>query len=392
MLLVLFGLLAVTTLISWTVPDQLFRLTPHRWRDRLYGPDSSWVPALVAASVPFALGFPLGYALEDPQLSRVEIGFSLGFLAVALAGGGLLFSWRRARTEQRKAPASTGPELPREGTPPWLLTLPTCPPAMLRVVDHRAHRLDRALRRTSTTALATLPLLAIAVRVEDSPWLLPLVLLAVAAALSIPWLLRLRARDGHDRRPQLLGGTTTRDDDDRVARRFPTAPLLRPTTPFERVEHPRVIDGVCGGRHWWVVEQRAALNGDDQPVTRTTCLSWLPGVDLPALLVRGRDQVELTRWFSSGLVLESWAFGKRLHVLTDRAHAREATAVLHPRMMQHLLDHLPDGASLHIRGEHLSLVLDRPLSGSEVGPAVAALLTCADLLPSYLLKERAVTG
>lgn len=394
MLLVPFGLLTVLALVTWTVPRQLFLLTPSRWRERLYGRESTWTPALVAAAAPFALGFPLGYAIDDPQLSRLQLGLGMGCLASVLAGGGLLFSWRGARQEQSRADVTAGPVLPRDATPPWQLSLPTCPPSGLGTVDHSAHRLDRVLRRTSTGLLALLPVLGIAVRVADdgSPlasWLLVLGLLALVAVLAIPWLLRHRAGRGHEPRPHMLGGSITRNDSDRVARRFPNAPLLRPHGRFERVEHPRVIDGVSNGRYWWVVEQRAALNGDYQPVTRTTCLTWLPGVDLPPLLVRGRDQVELTRWFSSGMVLESWDFGQRLHVLTDRAHQRESTAVLHPRMMQHLLEHLPDGVSLHLRGDVLSLVLDRALSPAEVAPTVAVLLRCADLLPTFLLKELA---
>lgn len=394
MLLVPLGIIALVALVTWTVPRQLFLVTPSRWRERLYGPESTWAPALIAAAVPFVLGFPLGYAIDDPQLSRLQLGVGFGALASALAGGGLLFSWRAARRAQRRAGGGTGPLLPQSAVPPWQLSLPTCPPAALRTTNPGAHRADRVLRRASTGLLALLPGVAVAARFAGegsslASWLLVVGLVVLAAVLLLPWLLRQRASSGHQRPTHLLGGSVTRHDTDRVARRFPHAPLLRAQGRFDRVEHPLVIDGASSGRHWWVVEQRASLSGDYQPTTQTTCLTWLPGVDFPPLLVRGRDQVELAHWFASGLVLESWDFGQRLHVLTDRAHQRESTAVLHPRMMQHLLDHLPDGASVHLRSDVLSLVLHRPLSPAEVAPTVAVLLTCADFLPTFLLKELA---
>ena len=351
-------------------------------------------------------GFAVGqtvmaqYGMDDPSLNHVQMGLTFSALLGGIAGAGLLFSWRRARREQVHAASKSGPRLDGlgHGTPPWLLDLPTVPSGALSPVAVDDFRLERTLRRARTVLFGVVVLVGLALRFvpsdtdtgggQQGPLLLAFGI-ALSAAVGIAPLLRLRSRHLAAQSPRLLGGDATVNDTDRVGRRFGNAPLLRPKNRHDRLLHPLVVDGLTGGRHWWVVVQHAAMHGQRQPLQRTTCLVWLPGVHLPRVLVRGRDNVELTTWFAQGLALESWQFGQRLHVLADSQHIREATAILSPQMMEHLLGYLPDGGSLVVRGDLISLVIERPLHQNEVEPMMAFLLGCADRLPSFLLKDSA---
>jgi hypothetical protein len=346
--------------------------------------------------------FPAGYAMADPSLSPVEMGFTFAGLLGGLTGAGLLFSWRRARREQLHAQSTAGPALPlyRTGTPPWLLDLPTAPPNALVPVSVDDFRTERALRRARTALFALSSGFAIALRVHDvrshGTGSLPVPLaagfvLAFVGALSVTPVLRWRTRHLGAAAPRTLGGIVTRNDTGRVGRHFSHAPLLRATNRHDRLLHPLTVDGNTGGRHWWIVQQYAAMHGTRQPLRRTTCLVWLPRVNLPSVLVQGRDGADLRQWFGSGLELESWHFGQRLHIDVDRAYHRQATDVLHARMMEHLLAYLPDGGALLIRGDLVSLVFNRPLHLSEAEPIMTFLLTCADLLPTFLLKDSALS-
>ena len=394
--LTLLAVLLVVSLVAWAVPRQLYVTTPLAWRRSLYSPRSSWWPAVALAVIPVALAFPIGYGMGDPSLSRIEMGFTLSGILGGMTGAGLLWSWRRARREQLHAEASPGPALPpvHLGTPPWLLELPTAPTEALVPVSAPDFVIERGLRRARTVLFFVATMLAIVIRLQpartgqpdDGP-LLVTFSLVLLAALAVTPVLRWRTHDRSKASPQLLGGVVTTNDTDRLIRRFPHAPLFRATGPHDRLLQPTVVDGSTGGRYWWVVVQLAAMHGARQPLQRTTCLVWLPGVRLPPVLVRGRDNTELVNWFTPGLVLESWDFGQRLHALADGGHRREATDILHARMMDHLLAYLPDGGSLVVRDDLLSLVFDRQLHLSEVASVITFLLGCADLLPTFVLKD-----
>jgi hypothetical protein len=69
------------------------------------------------------------------------------------------------------------------------------------------------------------------------------------------------------------------------------------------------------------------------------------------------------------------------------ADRRTAVGLLSPRLVELVSQSLPDGAALVLRGDLLYVVLERRVHEDEIAPVIAFLLTCADLLPRYLLTS-----
>jgi hypothetical protein len=146
------------------------------------------------------------------------------------------------------------------------------------------------------------------------------------------------------------------------------------------------IDGWRG----WVVSEAGSPASSRERLLRSrqqsVSLMWLPGTRLPPVSVSGRETRYLLEQHKNQR-LELEEFNRYFHV--QATDARSASAVLSPRLMEHLLVSLPDGGTLRIAGDAATLVVPEPLQPWRVEEYVAFLSRVVALLPSYYLREYA---
>jgi hypothetical protein len=384
------------------------RLTPAI-RVRLLGRTGPAFAVLaILLAVPLALAMLGGWQLRDPD--DEQSGWFLPITMVVLIGGpaatvsGIV--WQRARRLARLDQRVRGPRLPAPGyaRPAPLPALPAPLPG--QTAPLRVHRVDRGLRR-ARTALFTLAfcayLLARVFQVQslgssvvDPPALmLLLIVLPLMAGLVLVMVLRFRERASGSRSTGDLGAVAraagwvlTRNDTDRVPAEFPAAPFMRQLSHRNPVEHKVVVDGATGGQPWWAVEQRGLvkLGAYSHQQSRTVVVTALAGAALPSVSVAGRDTVGVLDWFRDCIRLESDDLNQRLLVTATRGSEAVAWAVMNPRMMEHVLAHLPDGATLAFGGNTVSVVLPRALRTGDLATVPTFLLGAAALVPSSLLR------
>jgi hypothetical protein len=361
-----------------------------------------WRP-IVALGLPGVLGPVLGLVGSgDEPLLGLVVGAVLGLLTGSIA----LFVLLAAQRSYLVSLASPGPAVPPrgQGLAAWLVPVPTPFRTLVADGDRHAHRLDRGLRRTRSAALLLLVVLYPAARAwqllsfsahgeADVPGALLLGLVGAAVVwLAVTVILRCVPRTTATD-PLPIGSLLTKEDDDRLRERFPDAPLLRHAghrSARGGIRVPWTVDGLAGKRYWWVTVRQGAVY-DDRGLRRTrrrsTCLVWLPGLELPSVALRGRDSAAVADWFREGLPFESWDFNERWYVEHEAGCRRWAVALLHPRAMSLIDRSLPDGATLVFSSDTLCLSFERVLVPGEVAGIAAFALALADLVPVGVLHD-----
>jgi len=121
--------------------------------------------------------------------------------------------------------------------------------------------------------------------------------------------------------------------------------------------------------------------------SRTVVVTELPGAALPSVTVAGRDTVGVVDWFRDSIRLESDDLNHRLMVTAPRRSEAAAWSVMNPRMMEHVLAHLPDGATLAFGGNTVSVVLPRALRTGDLATVPWFLLGAAALVPRSAVRS-----
>jgi hypothetical protein len=136
------------------------------------------------------------------------------------------------------------------------------------------------------------------------------------------------------------------------------------------------------------VEQRGVVEygAFSKQQSRTVVVTELAGAALPGVTVAGRDTVGVLDWFRDSVRLESDDLNQRLIVTAARGGEAAAWAVMNPRMMEHVLAHLPDGATLAFGGNTVSVVLPRRLRTADLSTVPWFLLGAAALVPRTLTR------
>jgi hypothetical protein len=381
------------------------RLSPATRGGLLGGTGPAYAVLAVLLAVPIGLAMLGGWQLrgpddpDSPWFLPITFGVVLGAPAAAVAG----IVWQRARRLTRLDQRVPGPWLPASD-PDRMTTMPA-PRAPLpgATAPQRAHRADRGLRRARTALFALAfcgHMLARAFQSRNlgadvPPQLLLLILVPLLAGVALTLLLRRRHRVAGSRAPADLevlahshGWVLTRNDTERVPTRFPAAPFMRPQRLRDVVEQVVVVDGASGGHPWWAVEQRGVVNDGywSDRASRTVVVTELAGAALPSVTVAGRDTTGVLDWFLDSVRLESDDLNQRLMVTTARGSEAAAWAVMNPRMMEHVLAHLPDGATLAFGGNTVSVVLPRALRTGDLATVPSFCLGAAALLPSTLVR------
>ena len=133
-------------------------------------------------------------------------------------------------------------------------------------------------------------------------------------------------------------------------------------------------------------KERQGTGEDSQVVTRRFCLTvvelgvWTPGlvVDPENFLKRFAGRV-----FNSDIELESEDFNRAFRV--NSPDRRFASAVLHPRMMEHLLTLRELGWRLE--GDAMILVEDGAYDPTGIDARLAVMDSILDLIPEFLWQE-----
>jgi hypothetical protein len=383
------------------------RLSPAT-RVRLVGRTGPALAVLaVLLAVPLVLALVGGWQLRGPDDEQsawfmpITMGVLIGAPAAAVSG----IVWQRARRLAQVDQRVQGPRLPISA--PGLVAALPAPRAPLpgQTAPSRVHRADRGLRR-ARTGLFTLAfcayLLARAFQAqhlgsgaEPPPQMLLLIVLPLLAGLVLVMLLRFRERASGSRAAgdveavaRAAGWVLTRNDTNRVPARLPAAPFMRQISRRYPVEQKVVIDGATGGQPWWAVEQRGLVKvgSYSNQKSRTVVVTELAGAVLPNVTVAGRDTVGVADWFRDSIRLESDDLNRRLMVTATRGSEAAAWAVMNPRMMEHVLAHLPDGATIAFGGDTVSVVLPRALRTGDLSTVPSFLLGAAALIPRSLTR------
>ena len=172
----------------------------------------------------------------------------------------------------------------------------------------------------------------------------------------------------------------------RLRERWPSSPFLPAAMPG--VETLFAMSGSIGSRRVWLVEERARVRS--RSATTHTVRHWvvlcaLPGVQLPSMTVGRRTAFGASQMTVAGLSVESEDFNRQFHVVHN--DQRYAHAVLHPRMVEHVVATMPQGSQLTIQGDAAWLWSPGPLTPWNVPAAVACLTGLADLFPRHVAVD-----
>jgi hypothetical protein len=148
------------------------------------------------------------------------------------------------------------------------------------------------------------------------------------------------------------------------------------------------MTGHLGSRFVGLVEERARVRS--RHVASYTVRHWvvlcdLPGVNLPAVTIGGRDTFGPSQLAGRGVSVELEEFNRRFHVV--HSDAALAHAVLHPRMVEHLIATLPAGSHLTVGGDTAWLWTPGPLTPWNIPAAIVCVTGVADLFPRHVAVE-----
>ncbi len=300
------------------------------------------------------------------------------------------------------------------------VVVPTPTPTGPHLRPWEAHRTDRGLRRLVTLVLALLFALWILLRLmrvaslannpataglppagEEtmSPAVAACLLILVASGVVLLVARGIQIYRHHREGGALTVASAAALNDWRVShyqgpdlvRAFASSPLPRVRFKGERIDQEVTVHARSGDRLWWATQQRAKLRKTKDAVPRTLVRSswivWLPGVNLPSMLVTGRDNTRVRDWFGPSIQLESETFNRRHYAYAHPGQQRQAVAVLHPRMMELLIAALPDGATALVQGDYVCVWRDGPMHGTDLCTHGSLALQIADLLPTFLLRD-----
>jgi hypothetical protein len=366
------------------------------------------IGSLVAATMSKAM---LGGVVAPPDAVH---GTRAAAIVWVLFGGVTATSFYRALRVAAREWATTRPPLkaPSADDSGWPATVvePAEPTLLLvdqrRPADQASRRLRGTARWVAAAALAwyllgrLIQVLGWRAADADVPgwWWLGTGALAVTGGAV--WLVR-RHRDGQERRraqrtwgpledaPSLLrhwGFEVHEPAADWVLAHVPgvfigpdaaAGPSLWPWAAFGRLGG----HGVVVARQQGQVRNRSGLTSLR---ARTVCALRVAGARLPRVTVAGREAIPPTA-LSQSIDLELHDFNRALWAWGP--DARGFHAVLHPRAMGAVLRGLPDGASLRLGGDRISLVCDEPVTGPELGAYLLLLGELAALVPSFLIDR-----
>ena len=129
---------------------------------------------------------------------------------------------------------------------------------------------------------------------------------------------------------------------------------------------------------------RVPGSGLDGEVSRTVCAVYLPAVQLPFVVVTGREGVPLPQLRQS-VALELETFNRSLWAYGPEPQA--VYALMHPRAMSEVLRTLPDGAAITFAGQSIAVHSDEPVLPVDLPSYVATAMALADLIPTYLHQQ-----
>jgi hypothetical protein len=173
-----------------------------------------------------------------------------------------------------------------------------------------------------------------------------------------------------------------------LRRRWPTSPLLE-DGPGHRVL--ATVTGQVGGWRLWITAESGAPDSTGWSyASQTVYLLWVPGTRFPTTAVVGRESTPALNRVGTPWSVELDDFNRRFVVQAE--DDRVAHAVLHPRLVEHLMATLPDAASVVLTDDALTLTAPGPLDVTRVEDHVACVVGLADLLPPHLLLDQRVPG
>jgi hypothetical protein len=406
---VLLALLITPILLVW--PRAWSRLVPSRWRGAFVRR-----PGRLTTIVTILLAIWSGASMSPLVLSAGEPGRSASQRATAALLVWLIFAGLTGAAVARTL---------RIGIAEWAVLAqgaPSAPPSRWQVsqtspgvaplrmapdyfADARPaeHRRDRELRNAGRWLAAvglTWYLLgrvaqAASQRTEapDWWWWGTLVLAAVGASV---WIARRHRWRGQGRRSSLTGLGLTFDEvltGYGLAVRRPAGPWVESWAPSAFLPAsaitgpalwPWMANGSLQGFPVLVAAQQGQLRnatGLTAPRVRIACVVKLTGIRLPHVTVAERSAVPPQHRHSS-IQLESDSFNRSMWVYGETA--RGAYDVIHPRAMAHAMRELPDGASVILEGDTISVITDEPMSPAQLGQMITFAVRLAELTPNYL--------
>jgi hypothetical protein len=221
-------------------------------------------------------------------------------------------------------------------------------------------------------------------------WLLAVLTVPVRLAQAWRWSWRARTVKGRatslEHVARAHGWSHVSPGNPALRRRWPTSPLLE-DGPGHRVL-ATVIGAVGDWRLWITVESGAPDSTGWSHATQTVYLLWVPGTRFPTTAVVGRESAPALNRVGTPWSVELEEFNRRFVVQAE--DDRVSHAVLHPRLVEHLMATLPDAASVVLTDDALTLTAPGPLDVTRVEDHVACLVGLAELLPPHLLLDQRV--
>jgi hypothetical protein len=171
-----------------------------------------------------------------------------------------------------------------------------------------------------------------------------------------------------------------------VASRWPSSPLLPPSSP--RLVIPVTVTGKVGGWEFLAVEERSpSRHASGQPFVQHAYLLWLPGLNLPSVSLTWRGDAPVARSTGLGLPLKLELEDFNRKFLIETTEHRFAHMLFHPRVMEHLLQTLPDGCRFTAAADALILSDLGSLDPARFEDHIASLIGIANLLPSHMVQD-----